>query len=191
MTQGLFGAVAPAWTGMTPAPAWPAIGAAFTGAETLPGALGSYGLSSGFAPVTTPGFGYANPGLPSVISGNIGTPFIVPGGVPAATVIAAMAMRRGQPQGPTTDQDVEELLYDAIELMPGGSEVEIRCEGGRVSLNGSVPNKRVKHDFGELAWAIPGINDVQNGLNITTRRKSRGFNREPEAQPSAPGRKQG
>jgi osmotically-inducible protein OsmY len=99
-------------------------------------------------------------------------------------------MRRGQPQGPTNDQDVEELLYDAIELMPGAGEIEVRCEAGRVSLTGSVPNKRVKRDAGELAWAIPGINDVQNTVNIATRRRARGFSREPEAQTTGPSRKQ-
>ena len=105
-------------------------------------------------------------------------------------MIATMTLRRGQPQGPASDQDVEELLYDAIELMPGAGEIEVRCEGGRVSLTGSVPNKRVKRDVGELAWAIPGINDVHNTLNIVTRRRARGFTREPEAQPTAPSRKQ-
>jgi hypothetical protein len=123
-------------------------------------------------------------------TGNIGTPFIVPGSVPASTVIATMSMRRGQPQGPANDQDVEELLYDAIELMPGAGEIEIRCEGARVSLTGSVPNRRVKRDVGELAWAVPGVNDVHNVLNIATRRRSRGLNRESEAQPSGPSRKQ-
>lgn len=189
MTQGLFGSVTPGWTGMTPVPAWPAIGAAFTGAEGIPGAMSSYGLSGGFGQLA-PSLGYATPGLSSVAAGNISTPFIVPGGVPASTVIATIAMRRGQPQGPASDQDVEELLYDTIELMPGAADVEIRCENGRVSLTGSVPGKRVKHDVGELAWAIPGINDVNNGLNIATRRRSRALNREPEAQPSGPSRKQ-
>jgi hypothetical protein len=190
MTQGLFGSVTPGWTGMSPGPVWPAFGASFGGAENVPAAMGSYGLSSGLGPVTPSGPGYANPGLAPVISGNIGTPLIVPGGVPAATVVAAMAMRRGQPQGPTSDQDVEELLYDTIELMPGAGEIEIRCESGRVSLTGSVPNKRVKRDVGELTWAIPGINDVHNTLTISTRRRSRGFTRESEAQPSGPSRKQ-
>jgi len=124
-----------------------------------------------------------------MLSGTIATPFVVPGTVPATAVIATIAMRRGQPHGPTSDQDVEELLYDAIELMPSAAEVEVRCEGGRVTLTGSVPNKRVKHDVGELAWAIPAINDVQNTISIQTRRR-RGFSREPEAQSSGPSRKQ-
>ncbi len=175
MTHGPFGSVTPGWTGIAPGPVWPAVGALFSG-ESMPGIVTGGYTSAGLAPMTT---------------GNIGTPFIVPGGVPASTVIATMSMRRGQPQGPASDQDVEELLYDAIELMPGGGEIEVRCEGGRVSLTGSVPNKRVKRDVGELAWAVPGVNDVHNTLNIATRRRSRGFTRESEAQqPTGPSRKQ-
>lgn len=190
MTQGPFGSVTPGWTGITPGPVWPALGASF-GAEAVPGTVSSYGLAGGIAPFAPSNVGYTSAGLAPVATGNIGTPFIVPGGVPASTVIATMSLRRGQPQGPANDQDVEELLYDAIELMPGGSEIEVRCEGGRVALNGSVPNKRVKRDVGELAWAIPGVNDVHNGLNIATRRRSRGFTRDAEAQqPSGSSRKQ-
>lgn len=190
MTQGLFGSVTPGWTGIAPGPVWPALGTSFSGAETIPGTVSSYGLASGFGQFTPSGIGYANAGLAPMTTGNIGTPFIVPGGVSASTVIATMSMRRGQPQGPANDQDVEELLYDAIELMPGAVEIEVRCEGGRVSLTGSVPNKRVKRDVGELGWATPGVNDVHNALNIATRRRSRGFTREAETQPSGGSRKQ-
>ena len=200
MTQGLFGSVAPGWTGIASGSLWPA-GASFSGAETLPGVMSTYSLGGGLGPFTPSGFGYTNaamtPTLPGsttsgypTTSGYIGTPLLVPGGVPASTVIATMAMRRGQPQGPTNDQDVEELLYDAIELMPGAGEIEVRCEAGRVSLTGSAPNKRIKRDVGELAWAIPGINDVQNTVSIATRRRTRGFTRDPEAQPAGSSRKQ-
>jgi hypothetical protein len=188
MTQGLFGSVTPGWTGITPGPVWPPFGASFAGAETMPVAMSGYGLGQSNIGLTPAMSGNLAP----TMSGNIGTPFIVPAGVPASAVIATMAIRRGQPQGPASDQDVEELLYDTIELMPGASEVEVRCEGARVSLTGSVPSKRVKHDVGELAWAIPGIADVNNTLNIATRRRSRGFTREGESQqPSGPSRKQG
>jgi len=171
---------------------WPAFGASFGGAEAMPGTMSSYGLAGGIGQFTPSSVGYTSAGLAPMTTGNIGTPVIVPVGIPASAVIATMSMRRGQPQGPANDQDVEELLYDTIELMPGAGETEVRCEGGRISLNGSVPNKRVKHDIGELAWAIPGVNDVHNGLSITTRRRSRGFTRESEAQqPSASSRKQG
>jgi hypothetical protein len=179
MTQGLFGSLTPTWTGLSPAPAWPAFGPSFSGVESAPGQM------SGIGP------GYTNTGLPPIATGNITTPFLVPGGVPAATVIAALLVRRGQPHGPASEQDVEELLYDAIEMMmPNAGEVEVRCESGRLSLTGAVPNKRVKHDIGELAWAVPGINDVNNTLNIQSRRRARGFTREPETQSAGPSRKQ-
>jgi hypothetical protein len=189
MTQGLFGSVTPAWTGLTPGPVWPAFGASFS-AEGAPAAMSGYGLANTVGPFASSGLGYAAPGTAPMTSGNINTPFVVPGSVPASTVIMTMAMRRGQPHGPTSDQDVEELLYDAIELMPAAGEVEVRCEGGRVSLTGSVPSKRVKRDVGELAWAIPVITDVHNALNIATRRRARPFTREPEAQAAGTSRKQ-
>jgi hypothetical protein len=77
-----------------------------------------------------------------------------------------------------------------LELLPGSSDVEVRCEGGRVNLTGNVPHKRIKRDVGELAWAIPAINDVQNTVTITGRRRSRPFGREGEQPQAAQSRKQ-
>ena len=133
------------------------------------------------------GFGL---GAGPLIAGPLSTPFAVPGSVTAPALLAAVAMRRGQPQGPTSDQDVEEFIYDALELLSGAGDVEVRSEGGRVSLTGSVPHKRIKRDAGELAWTIPGITDVNNTITITARRRSRAFTREPEAPPSGQSRKQ-
>jgi hypothetical protein len=110
-------------------------------------------------------------------------------GVTAPTLLAAVAMRRGQPLGPTNDQEIEDFIYDALDLIPGASDVEVRLEGGRATLTGSVPHKRLKRDVGEIAWAIPTLNDVQNNVTITTRRRSRTASREGEAQAAA-GRKQ-
>jgi osmotically-inducible protein OsmY len=90
-------------------------------------------------------------------------------------------MRRGQPAGPTNDAEIEEFLYDALELIPGTSDVEVRCEGGRVSLTGSVPHKRQKRDIGEIAWAIPAVADVQNNATIAARRRARHSGREGES----------
>jgi hypothetical protein len=121
----------------------------------------------------------------------LSTPFVMPASVSAPALIAAVALRRGQPHGPASEQDVEEFIYDALELLPGGAgEIEVRCEGGRISLTGSVPHKRMKRDAGEIAWAIPGIADVTNTITITARRRSRSFTRDSETQPSGQGRKQ-
>jgi len=104
-------------------------------------------------------------------------------------LLTLVAMRRGQQMGPTNDNEIEEFIYDALEFLPGSNEVEIRCEGGRATLTGSVPHKRLKRDAGEIAWAIPAINDVQNNLTITARRR-RTQGREAET-PQQTARKQG
>jgi osmotically-inducible protein OsmY len=104
--------------------------------------------------------------------------------VPA--LLAAIAMRRGQPLGPTSDQEIEDFIYDALEVLGvGTSEVEVRVDGGRATLTGLVPHRRLKRDIGEIAWAIPAISDVQNNITITTRRRSRS-SRETEQQSSVP-----
>ena len=151
----------------------------------------------GFAPgVTAPGatnvlFGSSGPTSGPILPGMFGvqsiSPFVqeFPWGVSASTILGAVAMRRGQPAGPTTDQEVEEFLYDALELLPGTSEVDVRCENGRTTLTGSVQHKRLKHDVGEIAWAIPLIGDVQNNLTVATRRRARAAQRESEPAGSA------
>jgi hypothetical protein len=195
MTQALFGSVTPGWTGMSPGYMWPAFGTPFGGAESSPMAgqvpMGGYIPTGGQGQFSQPmpSWGNSSAGVP-MAPVPLGTPFVVPGGITAPALMAAIAMRRGQPNGPGSDQDVEELLYDAIELLPSAGEVEVRCEGGRVSLTGSVPHKRVKRDVGELAWAIPGINDVNNSIAIATRRRARAFAREPDVQPTGPRTKQ-
>jgi BON domain len=107
----------------------------------------------------------------------------------ALALLSATALRRGQPMGPTNDQEIEEFIYETLDLLPGANDVELRSEGGRITFTGSVHHKRLKRDIGEIGWAIPGVNDVQNNLVITTRRRARSAGREPEP-PNQPARKQ-
>jgi hypothetical protein len=109
----------------------------------------------------------------------------------APSLIAAVAMRRGQPNGPTNDPEVEDFIYDAFELLPGTADVDVRCEGGRVTLTGSVHHKRLKRDVGEIAWAIPVLHDVQNNVTITSRRRTRAASRDAEVPATSVNRKQG
>jgi hypothetical protein len=95
-------------------------------------------------------------------------------GVPVPALLATVAVRRGQPLGPSNDQEIEDFVYDALELLPGSDEVDVRCEAGRVTFTGTVHYKRLKRDVGEIAWAIPGVNDVHNTITIATRRRARG-----------------
>ncbi len=142
-------------------------------------------------PMSQEVYGYGG-AIPAAPASGFGTPVPVFGIPEIGTVqglLALVAMRRGQQTGPTNDNEIEEFIYDALEFLPGSNEVEIRCEGGRATLTGSVPHKRLKRDVGEIAWAIPAINDVQNNLTITARRR-RTQGREAET-PQQTARKQG
>lgn len=147
----------------------PATGSTFGQAGQSPGLLGVPGMSA------TPG------GFPAFAG------FEVPTGISIVGLLAGVAMRRGQPFGPTNDQEIEEFIYDALDLLPGTNDVEVRVEGGRVTLTGMVQHKRLKHDVGEIAWATPGVNDVVNNVTITARRRTRGAGRETESQTAAAG----
>jgi len=141
------------------------------------------------------GFGGGSPSYASTPTSSAFSPWGPPIGGPEMTVgitapvlVSAIAQRRGQPAGPTSDQEIEDFIYDALDLLPGSSEVEVRCDGGRISLMGAVSQKRLKRDIGEIAWAIPGINDVQNNVAIAPRRRARAQSRETET-PTVAGRK--
>lgn len=111
-------------------------------------------------------------------------------GLTPASLLAAVSLRRGQPQGPTTDQEIEEFIYEALDMIPGAADVEIRVDAGRVTQTGNVQHKRVKHDIGEIAWAIPGVQDVQNNVTIMSRRRARNV-RDGDGPQAMAGRKQG
>jgi hypothetical protein len=151
------------------------------------GLTGAQGLSaqqnlagSGFVP----GYPYA-PNPPALIGGD------GPGFVTASSLLTAVALRRGQPQGPSNDHEIEEFIYDTLELFPGAADVEVRCENGRATLTGTVQHKHTKRDVGEIAWAIPGVQDVQNNVSITSRRRARAAGRDADTPATVSARKQG
>ena len=178
MPEPFFGSMAPIWptipiSPFAQQPPTPAASRGMAFGVTGPSPSESFALSTGLM-ATAPFLA-----VPEIASG-----------ITPAAVLAAVAIRRGQPLGPTNDHEVEDLIYDVLELLPGANDVEVRCEGGRVTLTGSVLQKRVKRDVGEIAWAIPPVNDVQNNVTITTRRRSRAQAREAEPPTVVAGRKQ-
>jgi hypothetical protein len=202
MMEMPFGSLSPMWPGVPPL-SWPQIGSpaisrlggtGFT-QPVQPLTLGNvtpfrspqpfanptpepFGVVGGPTPLTGAGFAPA----PSPFTFPVGYPGIFTPGIPG--LLAAVAIRRGQPMGPTTDQEIEDFIYDVFELLPGTNDVEVRCEGSRATLTGSVQHKRLKHDVGEIVWAIPTINDVQNNVTITTKRRTRTGSREGETPPT-------
>jgi hypothetical protein len=141
--------------------------------------------SSLWSPVPSQGFGW----YPTPLAA--GNRSAIPE-ISAPVLVAAVAARRGQPQGPGNDQEIEEFIYDTFELVAGSADIDVRCDAGRVTLTGVVPHKRLKHDLGEIAWAIPAVSDVQNNMTITARRRTRAAtaSREGDGQSVAAGRKQ-
>ena len=166
----------------------PQLGTLPVSSVASPGAVGPRPMPS-TAPVPGVAFGYTG-GLPLAPPGFVGSIGLDPMGVTASSILATLAMRRGQPQGPTNDQELEDFIFDALEFIPGAGDVEVRYENGRVTLTGTVQHKRVKRDVGEIAWAIPVVQDVQNNVTIASRRRNRAAARDSEAAASGPGRKQ-
>ena len=214
MMEALFGSTTPMWTTLPPSGFGLQAPMAFSNGAIGPPVFGPPNLAgpanvasapmqqpfSGPAGIPSTAYGYS-PGLIAFSQQNLGvspfarsTPLLAGAeplaGVTAPSLVAAVAMRRGQPQGPTNDQEIEDFIYDALELLTGTSDVEVRCESGRATLTGSVQHKRIKRDVGEIVWALPIVHDVQNNLVIASRRRSRGGVREGEVAPNAPTRKQ-
>jgi hypothetical protein len=174
MAEPLFGSVSPMWTAMPP----PVFG-------WFPGPTPAANPPLGVAPpdVAVPPGPTQFPTFPAfAASGMVMVPT-------ASALLNAVAVRRGQPLGPTNDSEIEDFIYDVLDLWPGVTEVDVRCEGGRTTLTGTVSHKRLKRDVGEIAWAIPGVSDVQNNIAIAARRRSRTSSRESESPPVAAGRK--
>jgi hypothetical protein len=189
MLEMMLGAGTPVWTPMpsTGSPYQPA--AAFGARPINVPALGSPGVPGGIGAqsnLASPGVAVAYPLALSPLT----VPIVDPTGVvTAASLLTAVAIRRGQPQGPSSDAEIEEFVYDALELIPGAADVEVRCENGRVTMSGSVQHRRTKRDVGEIAWAIPNSNDVQNNVAIVSRRRARATGRDTDAPASVSTRK--
>jgi hypothetical protein len=183
--EALFGSASPTWTGIVPSGfAFPAPLPVGHGPIATPLVSPNAGAPLAIPPAPHPNtYGYT-PGVVAFAPNGLST-------LTASSLLMAIAVRRGQPNGPSNDQEVEDFIYDALELLAGASDVEVRCEGGRVTLTGTVQHKRLKHDVGEIAWAIPALHDVQNNVTIASKRRTRAAGREGEAAPSAQGRKQG
>jgi hypothetical protein len=135
--------------------------------------LANSGVGTPATMASVPAFNPGVPGMTSAISALPMAGFELAGSVSVPALLATVAVRRGQPLGPTNDQEIEEFIGDALDLLPGSSDIEVRCEGGRVILTGQVSQKRLKREAGEVAWFTPRVNDVQNNVTIVARRRSR------------------
>ena len=178
MVEPFFGTISPLWPAV-PGPQFGYGPAALTAGGRVqgsPGAPAPFGVQQTGQLAQDP-FGNAMTGATVQAAGAIGFPAFAGSeigiGITAPTLLTAVAMRRGQPLGPNNDQEIEDFIYDALDLLPGANDIEVRCEGGKVMVTGTVPHKRLKRDVGEIAWAIPSVVDVQNNITIAQRRRAR------------------
>lgn len=72
-------------------------------------------------------------------------------------------------------QDICERLaqpferFDASDLVSehlDASDVTVRVEGGRVILDGTVPERRMKQHIEDLVDACPGVQDIDNRIRV-------------------------
>jgi hypothetical protein len=172
MAEPFFGAAPQLWTG-APVPG-------FGYFSAIPGNRLPM-IANPASPDPGPSAGGSWAAVPSMsLGGGAPVPATQDFGIAPQALLAAVALRRGQPMGPTNDQEIEDFICDALDLLPGTSDVEVRCDAGRAMLTGSVAHKRVKRDVGEIAWAIPNVTDVQNTITIAQRRRSRVSGRETD-----------
>lgn len=188
MMEPMFGSAPPLWNSVPPSPPWtlvtPQSGQIAHAAIPIP--------APSQIRMSPDAFGYGAGAVP--LPGAIGPAGSYPAFgtmellAPTTALVAAVATRRGQPNGPANDAEIEDFLNDALDLVPGTLEVEVRCEGSKVMLTGTVPHKRHKRDIGEIAWALPIVTDVENTLTIVARRRARASVRSREGD-AAPVRK--
>jgi len=82
--------------------------------------------------------------------------------------------RRMYPPGPKGYQRSDERLREDIcERLMGAyyidsSEVTVDVKGGKVTLEGSVPSRHMKHAIEDIVDACPGIVDIDNRVRVGT-----------------------
>ena len=67
--------------------------------------------------------------------------------------------------------EIRELVGEQFQLMRGAPEgkrgnIDIEVRDGIVTLNGSIPGLTSKRLAGVMAWWVPGVRDVVNGMEV-------------------------
>jgi hypothetical protein len=81
-------------------------------------------------------------------------------------------LRKAYYQEPAFQQlAIKEREASQVKLVRAGlpgfrGEIEIEVKDGVVTLNGSVPSLASKRLAGVLAWWVPGVSDVVNGITV-------------------------
>ncbi|MGH8220171.1 MAG: BON domain-containing protein [Steroidobacteraceae bacterium] len=63
---------------------------------------------------------------------------------------------------PAEDRELADLANDHLDV----SDVRVSVDGGRVTLEGTVPERRMKPYVEALVDACPGVQDIDNRLRV-------------------------
>lgn len=76
--------------------------------------------------------------------------------------------RRGPKGYKRSDERIREDIYEHLirSAHIDAEEVTIDVSDGKVTIEGSVPERRMKHAIEDMAAACPGVNDVENRLRV-------------------------
>jgi hypothetical protein len=61
-------------------------------------------------------------------------------------------------------EDISERLMEARHI--DSSDVTVTVSGAKVVLDGTVPERRMKHAIEDLVDACPGVQDIENGIRV-------------------------
>jgi hypothetical protein len=84
---------------------------------------------------------------------------------------------RPGPKGYTrSDERVKEDICERLMLANSvdSTEVTVNVKDGQVTLEGSVPSRRMKHTIEDLVDATPGVKDIENRLRVSSGAFERG-----------------
>jgi hypothetical protein len=76
--------------------------------------------------------------------------------------------------GQRNDQEIEHEVYDRLDnewQIPDNADIHAQVREGVVTLTGQVRNRNAKMAAWNCVWQIPGVEDVQNNIQIQSRRR--------------------
>jgi len=82
--------------------------------------------------------------------------------------------RSGQ-YGARSDEEIRNELYDVLDddpQIPYDADIDVEVNDGIVTLKGQVRSRYIKMAAGNAAWMTPGVEDVNNNLKVTGRRRA-------------------
>jgi osmotically-inducible protein OsmY len=75
-----------------------------------------------------------------------------------------------------SDEEIKTNLIHALEANPvtANADIDVDVKNHEVTLRGVAPNRLVKRAADIVAWAFPGVKDLNNTIEIQSRRTRQG-----------------